>query len=118
MRYLCLGYHDEQAWAAMSDQQRQALASECLAYEKHLRMEGHFIDSKSLQGVRSATTLRFDTGGAMTVTDGPFTETKEQLGAVVIIEAADLNEAIRLMSQVPGMRIGGSVEIRPVNENI
>jgi hypothetical protein len=118
MRYLCLGYHDERAWAAMNEQDRAALVRDCVAYQNQLRSEGHYVDGKSLQGVRTATTLRFDTGGAMAVTDGPFTETKEQLGGVIIIEAADLNEAIRLMSNVPGMRVGGSVEIRPINEKI
>jgi len=118
MRYLCLGYHDEQAWAAMGDQERQTLVADCIAFQSRLRSEGHCVDGKSLQSVRNATTLRFETGGAMTVTDGPFAETKEQIGGVMVIEANDLNEAIRLMSQVPGMRVGGSVEIRPINENI
>jgi hypothetical protein len=118
MRYLCLGYHNEQTWAAMSDADRRALLADNGAYDQRLRQGGHVVDARALQSANTAATLRFDRGGAVSVTDGPFTETKEQLGGVMVLEAADLNEAIRLMSQLPCMRVGGCLEIRPINENL
>ena len=117
MRYLCLGYHDENTWTTMSESERDAMLQECSAYEEVLRKSGYFIDGKALQGVQTATTLRFR-GGKMTVTDGPFAETKEQLGGVMVLEARDLNHAIQLMSYLPCMQIGGCLEIRPINEEI
>ncbi|HSV13181.1 MAG TPA: YciI family protein, partial [Tepidisphaeraceae bacterium] len=91
MRYLCLGYHDEQTWAAMSDADRRALLADNATYEQRLRGGGHYIDGKALQDRRSTATLRFDDGGRVSITDGPFAETKEQLGGVMVLEAADLN---------------------------
>src|SRR4051794_9648052 len=96
MRYLCLGFHDEKAWQAMSDSQRKALLDENFAYQDELRAGGHYIDGKALQGAASAATLRFDSG-KVCVSDGPFAETKEQLGGVMLLEARDLNHAIQLM---------------------
>src|SRR3954454_4873739 len=117
MKYLCLGYHDPDAWKAMPQQEREALMQECAAYAEQLRRSGHYIDGAALDGAAAATTLRFE-NGKMFVTDGPFTETKEHLGGVVVLEASDLNHAIQLMSRAPGMRVGGRIEIRPVNEEI
>src|SRR5262245_18708188 len=117
MRYLCLGYHDEALWRAMPDSEREALLEETLAYGEFLRASGHVIGDHALQGASSAVTLRFDKGN-VSVTDGPFAETKEQLGGTMLLEANDLNHAIRLMSKLPCMRIGGCLEIRPVNEEL
>ena len=117
MRYLCLGYHDEQAWQALPDAKRQQLLDDTFAYERELRSGGHVVDTKGLQSARSAATLRFS-GGRPAVTDGPFAETKEQLGGIMVLEANDLNHAIQLMSNLPCMRIGGSLEIRPLNEEL
>ena len=117
MRYLCLGYHDEQAWSALPVAERQQLLNETFAYERMLRDGGHVLDTKGLQSARSAATLRF-AGGRAQVTDGPFAETKEQLGGAMVLEANDLNHAIQLMSKLPCMRIGGSLEIRPLNEEL
>lgn len=117
MKYLCMGYHDEKIWAAMSDTQRNALVKETFDYQGVLKKNGHYVEGKALQGAATAATLRFD-GGDMAVTDGPFTETKEQLGGVMVLEARDLNHAIQLMSQLPCMRAGGSLEIRPINEEL
>ena len=118
MKYLCLGYHEERIFTDLSPNDRTALLDEILAYERHLRDSGHVIDTRALEPARAATTLRFATGGRMTVTDGPFTETKEQLGGIMVLEAVDLNHAIQLMSQSPCMRLGGTLEIRPINEEI
>jgi hypothetical protein len=115
MRYLCMGYHDEKVWEGMPASERDKLLEETFAYEKILRESGHVVDTKGLQRAATAATLRFESG-KVSVTDGPFTETKEQLGGVMILEAKDLNHAIQLMSQLPCMRVGGSLEIRPINE--
>ena len=116
MKYLCLGYHEASSWRTMSDERRKALIDETLAYQNLLKKNGHYLDGKALEESSSAATLRFDAGGRVAVTDGPFAETKEQLGGVMLLEATDLNHAIQLMSQLPCMRVGGSLEIRPINE--
>jgi hypothetical protein len=117
MKYLCLGYHDEQVWQALPADERQALIDESRAYEERLRRSGHCHSGIALHSAATAATLRFR-GGRALVTDGPFAETKEQLGGFMILEASDLNQAIQLMSQVPCMRMGGSLEIRPINQNV
>jgi hypothetical protein len=117
MKYLCMGFHDEKAWATMNDSQRKTLLEETFAYQRDLKDGGHYVDDIALQGAASAATLRFD-GGKVAITDGPFAETKEQLGGVMVLEARDLNHAIQLMSQLPCMRVGGSLEIRPINEEL
>jgi hypothetical protein len=118
MKYLCMGFHDEKAWAAMDPAEREAMISDSLEFESRLRSGGHAAEGRALKGTADAVTLRFSSGGRVAVTDGPFAETKEQLGGVLVLEAADLNQAIQLMSQLPCMRAGGSVEIRPINEAI
>lgn len=115
MRYLCLGYHDERKWQAIPDRERSAILEATVAYQEVLRGGGHLIDQQALEPVASAATLRFD-GGTPAITDGPYAETKEQLGGLLVLEADDLNHAIQLMSQMPCMRVGGSIEIRPINE--
>jgi hypothetical protein len=117
MKYVCLGYHDEQAWNALSESERDALLADTFAYAHVLRASGRVLDEIALQGSRAAATLRFD-GGEISVTDGPFAETKEQLGGLMVLEANDLNHAIQLMSKMPCMRLGGSLEIRPLNEEL
>lgn len=117
MKYLCLGFHEEAAWNALPPAERQSLVEASLAYESWLKRNGHYVDSRALQGVRSAATLRFEKG-SMLVTDGPYAETKEQLGGFMVLEATDLNHAISLMSQLPCMQVGGCVEIRPLNEEL
>ena len=117
MKYLCLGYYGDDAWRALRDV-GGAVAEEAVAYTDELRRNGHCLDVKALDGGRSAATLRFDSGN-LSVTDGPFAQTKEQLGGVMVLEAVDLNHAIQLMSQLPCMRHnGGCLEIRPIHEAI
>ena len=115
MRYLCLGYHEEKVFDQLSPSEGQVLGEECAAYEDALRSGGHFVEGIALERAASAATLRFERGKA-SVTDGPFAETKEQLGGFMVLEANDLNHAIQLVSQMPCMRFGGSLEIRPINE--
>jgi len=96
----------------MPERELDALLSDQVACDASLRQSGHMLSSESLESARSATTLRVR-NGKLSVTDGPFAETKEQLGGFHLIEAADLNEAIRIASQFPSVRYG-SIEIRPV----
>jgi hypothetical protein len=118
MKYLCLGYHDEQLWAALPQHELDAIMRDTRAYEDSLRARGHVLSTAGLQPARQGATLRFQAGDKPTVTDGPFTETKEQLGGIMVLEASDLNHAIQLMSGMPCMRMGGSLEIRPINEEL
>ena len=110
MKYVCLGYMDPNKWGSMSESERNAFIDECFDYDDVLRRNGHFVGGEALQGSQDATTLRFQ-NGRVSITDGPYVETKEQLGGILILEATDLNHAIQLMSKHPGVR-GGSFEIR------
>ena len=116
MKFVCLGYRDEARWADLSEGDRAAFVEECMAYGDELRRGGHVLGGAPLRGGGEAVTLR-QHGGEVVVTDGPFAETKEQLGGVLIFEARDLNHAIQLMSRHPGVR-GGAFEIRAVDEKI
>lgn len=99
----------------MSKSEQEAFMNECLAYDEVLRKNGHIIGGEALQSVRTATTLRFR-NGKISITDGPFAETKEQLGGIMMLEAEDLNHAIQLMSKHPSIRLGGCFEVRPAEE--
>jgi hypothetical protein len=111
MKYVCLGYIEQNKFEAMSERERNAFVDGCFAYDDVLRENGHFTGGEALQHVRNAVTLRFQ-GGKVMVTDGPYAETKEQLGGILILEANDLNHAIQLMTKHPGVR-AGPFEIRP-----
>ena len=111
MKYVCLGYIEAGKLETMPESERNALVDECFTYDDVLRKNGHFAGGEALQGARKAVTLRFR-GGKVIVTDGPYAETKEQIGGVLILEANDLNHAIQLMSKHPGVR-AGPFEIRP-----
>ena len=114
MKYICLGYMDPKKWETMSESERNAFIDEFFAYDDVLRKNGHFVGGEALQSPRNATTLRFQ-NGKVSVTDGPYAETKEQLGGILILEAKDLNHAIQLMAKHPGVR-GGSFEIRATED--
>ncbi len=114
MKYVCLGYMEEEKWATLSERERNAMLDECFAYDDELRRGGHFAGGEGLQSARNATTLRYR-NGKVTITDGPYAETKEQLGGILILEADDLNHAIQLMSKHPGVK-NGPFEIRPVED--
>jgi hypothetical protein len=116
MKFVCLGYRDEAKWEAMSEAERAAFMEDCIAYGGELHRGGHVLGGEALQDGRSAVTLRHR-GGKVEVTDGPFAETKEQLGGILIFEARDLNHAIQLMAAHPGVR-AGSFEIRAVDKKI
>jgi len=115
MKYLCLVYYDEKKLDALSKSEFDALVAESLAFDDELRQSGHFVAANALQSVQSATTIRRGRNGKLSVTDGPFAETKEQLGGFILIEARDLNDAIQVASQIPPGRLG-SIEVRPIME--
>jgi hypothetical protein len=114
MKYLCLIFYDEKKLEAMPEKEMQILTDEALDYDDVLRKGGHFIAAHALQTAHAASTLRVQKG-KVSVTDGPFAETNEQIGGFILIEARDLNEAIQVASQIPPARLGG-VEVRPVME--
>src|ERR671914_1488642 len=112
MKYLCLIYEDEKAWLKLPKEQSDAIMNEYFAFTNDIRKTGQMVAGEALQPTQTATTVRVRNGKTST-TDGPFAETKEQLGGFYLIEAKDLNEAIQVASRIPGARFG-SVEIRPV----
>jgi hypothetical protein len=116
MRFICLGYFNEQEMAKMPKSQQEAMMEECLAYDDVLRQGGHIASGEALQSSRTAKTLRL-ANGKMMVTDGPFAETKEQLGGLLVFEARDMDHAVQLMSKHPGTRFG-PFEIRAVDEQV
>ena len=111
MKYICLGYIEPKKLETMSEDKRNAMMDDCFAYDEVLRKNGHFTGGEALQGPDTATTLRWK-NGKVSITDGPYAETKEQLGGILILEARDLNHAIQLMSKHPGVQ-AGPFEIRP-----
>jgi hypothetical protein len=114
MKYLCMVIVDEKKLQAMAENEAQALDDESLEYDDALRKKGHFLAAQALESVTSATTIRIRSG-KVSITDGPFAETHEQVGGFILIEAKDLNEAIQLASHIPVIRFG-AVEVRPVKE--
>jgi|SRR5688500_18955165 hypothetical protein len=117
MRFVCLGYIEDGKWGRTPEAERTAMMEECFDYDDVLRRGGHFAGGEALQGPRAARTLRFE-GGRVRVTDGPYAETKEQLGGILLLEARDLDHAVELMSKHPGVRLGGPFEIRPAAAQI
>lgn len=111
MKYICLGYIEPKKFETMTEGVRNAMVDECWAYDDELRVKGHFAGGEALQPPQAATTLRWK-NGKVSITDGPYAETKEQLGGILILEARDLNHAIQLMSKHPGVK-AGPFEIRP-----
>jgi hypothetical protein len=115
VKFLCLGYLDENRWDSMEKSEQDAMMRECFAYDDVLRKNGHFVAGEALQSVRAAKTVRWK-GDKVVVTDGPFAETKEQLGGLLVLAADDMDQAVELMSKHPGVRLGGPFEIRPIEE--
>ena len=114
MKYLCLVYQDEEKIDAMPKDEYDEIMDDVFAYREELKQNGHYIASSPLQPVECATTIRVR-HGKMSITDGPFAETREQVGGFYLIEATDLNDAIRVASKMPPARIG-TIEIRPLRE--
>lgn len=116
MKFICLGYADLAKFEKTPEDEMKAMMEECFAYDDELRKGGHFAGGEALQVHTNAVTLRWRDGKVVT-TDGPYAETKEQLGGILVLEARDLNHAIALMSKHPGVKFG-PFEIRPADESI
>jgi hypothetical protein len=111
MKFVCFGYYDETKWEGLSEREQNAMMDECFAYDDVLRRDGHFVSGEGLDVARNATTLRWKSGKVI-VTDGPYAETKEVVGGILVLEARDLDHAVELMSKHPGVK-SGPFEIRP-----
>ena len=114
MRYLCLIYDEEKKMAAMAKPESDAFMGEYFAFTEGIRKSGHYLAGEALQPVHTATTVRVR-NGKLSTTDGPFAETKEQLGGFYLINAKDLNDAVQVAAKIPSARFG-SVEVRPIME--
>ena len=111
MKYICLGYLEPGKFENMSESERNTVFDECFSYNDELRKNGHLVAEEPLQPPNTAVTVSWK-NGKVAVTDGPYAETKEQLGGILVLEARDLNHAIQLISQHPGVK-SGPFEIRP-----
>lgn len=116
MKYLCMAYEEESKLNALSPSEWAALRTETLSYVEELRRKNHLILAEPLQSVRTAATARVRSG-KLTVTDGPFAETKETLGGIVLVEARDFNEALQIAARWPSARLG-SIEVRPIEAGL
>ena len=114
MKFMFMIFHDEQTLDALPPGERQSLVDGALDYMEDIRQSGHFIVSNALQRARTARTIRVR-GGKVSTTDGPFAETKEQIGGFFLIEAKDMDEACAVAARFPPARIG-TIEVRPVRE--
>ena len=112
MKFICLGYMEAGKFEHMSESERNAFVDACLAYDDVLKENGHMVGGEALQPATAAVTLRYRNGKVSSV-DGPFAETKEHIGGIMILEADNLEHAIELMSRHPGVRAGSGFEIRP-----
>ena len=114
MKYLCLIYSDEKSRATMPKSELDGMMQEYFQFTQDIKRSGHHLGGEALQSVQSATTVRVR-NGKISTTDGPFAETKEQLGGFYFIEAKDLNDAIQVAARIPTVRFG-SIEVRPIQD--
>jgi hypothetical protein len=115
MKYICLGYYDKGKFDGMTEAERNAMFDACFEYDDYLRANGHSAGGEALQGPETALTVSWKNGKVAT-TDGPYAETKEQIGGIGVLEARDMNHAIQLMAQHPALKYGTTWEIRPVGD--
>lgn len=113
MKYLLLIYGEERHWDTLQDSDRQKIYKEYMAFTEDIKTSGHYIGGNELQPIGTASTVRVR-NGKRAVTDGPFAETKEQLGGYYLVEAKDLDEALALAARIPSVR-WGAIEVRPIN---
>jgi hypothetical protein len=112
MKYLCLIYDEESKLAGMPKSESDAFMGGYYEFTNAIKASGNYVAGEALQPVHTATTVRIR-NGKVTTTDGPFAETKEQLGGFYLINAADLNEAIQIAGRIPSAKVG-SIEVRPI----
>ena len=115
MKYICLGYYEPAKHAGMTEDERNAMFDECFEYDDHLRANGHWVAGEGLQPPETALSVYWKNGKVST-TDGPYAETKEQLGGILVLEARDMNHAIQLISQHPAVKYGSIFEVRPAGD--
>jgi len=115
MKYLFLTYLDEKAWASLSEAEQQTAMAECRPHVEHLIASGKFLGGAPLQPTSTATTVRLR-GGKRMITDGPFAETREQVGGYTLVDAKDLDEAISIAAAFLGTASPSIIEIRPIAE--
>ena len=115
MKYLFFGYYDKDEFEGMTEWERNAMFDACFEYDDHLRASGHWAGGEALQGPETALTL-YRKNGNMATTDGPYAETKEQLGGILVLEARDMNHAVELIGQHPALTFGTIFEIRPAGD--
>ena len=115
MKYICFGYYDKSKFDGMTEAERNAMFDTCFDYDDHLRANGTWVGGEGLQPAETALTLYWKNGKVAT-TDGPYAETKEQLGGILILEARDMNHAVQLIGQHPSLKYGNTWEIRPVGD--
>jgi len=115
MKYICFGYYDKAKFEGMTESERNAMFDTCFEYDDHLRANGNWAGGEAIQPAENALTLYWKNGKVAT-TDGPYAETKEQLGGILILEARDMNHAVQLMGQHPAVKYGNIFEIRPVGD--
>jgi hypothetical protein len=116
MKYLCMVIIDEKKIEALSREESQALDDESLAYDQTLRDKGHLVAAQALESVRTAVTVRMQKGKPF-ITDGPFAETREQIGGFILVDAKDMKEATQIASNIPVLRLA-AIEVRPIKELI
>ena len=116
MKYLCMVIIDEKKLEALSQADSQALDDESLAHDQTLRDKGHLVAAQALESVRTAVTVRMQKGKPF-ITDGPFAETREQIGGFILVDAKDMKEAIQIASKIPVLRLA-AIEVRPIKELI
>ena len=115
MKYICFGYYDKDKFDGMAEAERNAMFDKCFEYDDHLRANGHWAGGEALQGPETALTLYCKNGKVVT-TDGPYAETKEQLGGILVLEARDMNQAVQLIGQHPSLTYGNIWEVRPAGD--
>ena len=116
MKFICLGYADHAKFRSMSEEEMQKIMEECFAYDDALQANGHYIRGEALEDAQKAVTLRYRDGKVQS-TDGPFAETKEQIGGILFLEAENMEHAVELISKHPGVKVG-PFEIRPADEQV
>ena len=115
MKYICLGYYDKSKHEGMTQGEQESMIDSFFEYDEHLRANGHWVGGEAIQSSETALTLYWKDDKVAT-TDGPFAETKEQLGGILFLEARDMNQAIQLMAQHPSIKYGSIWDIRPVGD--
>ncbi|WP_263356952.1 YciI family protein [Acidicapsa ligni] len=115
MKYICLGYYEPAKHATMTEDELNAMFDECFDYDDYLRANGNWVGGEALQPSETALTMYWKNGKVAT-TDGPYAETKEQLGGILVLEARDMNHAIQLMAEHPAVKYGSIFEIRPTGD--